>query len=179
MHHKHFPIWLAAALAVSGCSSMENQIRSSGPMGQTDADYVAAASQIVQLDQQGGKLATTNAADPRVVDLSNQLVSQATILSPQLQVAARTVGVLAPGNLPSNMTAEINQLHGLNGPAFDHQYVADELVAHQQAVAIFKKEDATTKDGAMRTMVETALPTVQNNLAKLQYLSNDINPAHG
>jgi putative membrane protein len=179
MLQKRIPIWIVAALAVSGCTTMEGQIRSTGAMGQPDADYVGTASQIVQLDQQSGKLAATQAADPRVVDISNQLAAQATVLSPQLQAAAKAEGIQTPVNPSGNTAAEIDQLRSLKGPAFDHQYLADELAAHQQAVAAFKKEDTSTKDGTMRTLVETALPTVQNNLAKLQYLSNDINSSHG
>ena len=59
MHNKTIMLCLAIPLAVSGCTTMEAQIRSSGTMGSADADYVTAAYQLVQLDNQAGKLAAT------------------------------------------------------------------------------------------------------------------------
>ena len=61
---------------------------------------------------------------------------------------------------------------GLSGPAFDHEFVADEIAAHKQAVDMLKKEDASTKNAALKTQVETELPAVLGNLNALNAIAN-------
>ena len=177
MSVKHLAICLAAALPLAACQTEMSQIRASGSMGPSDADFVTAAYQIAQLDEQAGKLAATKAADPRVIDLASQMSSEAQVLYPNLQGALQAEGKPAPASPPPEVTAEVQKLNGLKGTAFDRQFVADELAAHQRAVSILQKEDASTKDGALKNQVETELPAVQTNLAKLQFLSGDLAPS--
>jgi putative membrane protein len=172
-------LWLAIALTTAGCTTMEAQIHSSGALSQVDKDYATEAYQLVQLDNQAGKLAVTKAGDPRVQDIASQIMTQADTLSPDLRSALKVEGITPPSKLSRQTAAEIETLRGLSGAAFDHQYVADEIAAHQQAVAIFQKEDTATKNDAMRTEVETELPAVQGNLDKLQALSGGSTPANG
>jgi putative membrane protein len=174
---KHLPLWLALAVPLAGCETAASQISSSGTMGSADADFVAAAYSIAQLDEQAGKLAATKAADPRVINLAGQMSAEAQVLYPNLQGALRVEGKPAPTSPPPQVTAEVQTLSGLKGSAFDKQFVADELAAHKQAVAILQKEEAATKDGAMKNQVETELPAVQGNLATLQVLSSSLSPS--
>ena len=146
-------------------------------MGPSDGEFVNAAYQIAQLDEQAGKLAATKAADPRVINLAGQMSSEAQIMYPNLQGALKAEGKQAPASLPPEVTAEIQKLNGLTGVAFDRQFVADELAAHKRAVAALQKEASSTKDGAMKNQVATELPAVQNNLAKLQFLSVSLSPS--
>ncbi len=174
---KHLPLWLALAVPLAGCETAASQISSSGTMGSADADFVTAAYRIAQLDEQAGKLAATKATDPRVVDLASQMSSEAQVMYPNLQAALHVEGKTLPNSPPPEVTAEVQTLSGLKGTAFDRQFVADELAAHQQAVTILQKEDTASKDGAMKGQVETELPAVQANLAKLQFLSGDLAPS--
>lgn len=176
MPYRHSVLCVAVAVALGGCTTMEAQIRSSGSMGQTDAEYITTAEQLVALDDQAGKMAATKAADPRVVDVSSQIMASADTLSPGLQAAIKVAG-MQPPKLPADTAAEVQKLATLHGPAFDKEYVADELALHQKAVAVFQQEDAKTQDGALRTQVEAELPALQDDLAKLQVLSG--NPPSG
>jgi predicted outer membrane protein len=161
---KHLPLWLALAVPLAGCETAASQISSSGTIGSADADFVTAAYSIAQLDEQAGKLA-------------GQMSAEAQVLYPNLQGALRVEGKPAPTSPPPQVTAEVQTLSGLKGSAFDKQFVADELAAHKQAVAILQKEEAATKDGAMKNQVETELPAVQGNLATLQVLSSSLSPS--
>ncbi len=173
MNSKTALLWLALPLVTAGCTTMEAQIKSSGTMGPADADYASTAYDLVQLDNQAGALAATKSTDPRVQLLASTLVMQASVFAPTLQSAMNVEGVKPPKALSRPETAEITALKGLSGPAFDHQYVADELAIHQRAVAVMQKEDAATSDGALRTQVEAQLPSVQGNLSTLQVLSDE------
>ena len=179
LQRKQALLWLSVAAAVTGCTTEEAQIRSSGTMGQQDAEYVDTAYKLVQLDNAAGKLAATKASDPRVQDVAATLITQANTLQPGLQAALKVEGATPPNDLSPDITSQVNQLQALNGPAFDRQFVADELALHKSAVAILQKEDSATKDAALRGQVETELPAVQDNLAKLQVLSGEYNQKQG
>lgn len=166
-------------LAMTACTTLDAQLQSSGTMGAPDKDYIATAHQLVELDRQAGKLAATKATDPRVQMVASQIMAQADTLSPGLESAERVAGVKPPDTLPADLTAQLAQLKDASGPAFDRQYVAAELAMHQRAVPIFQKEDTDTKAGGMRVQVETELPAVQDNLAKLQILAAEFTGKQG
>ena len=159
------------ALSAAGCTNMETQIKSSGALGPVDKDYVSTEYRLAQLDDQAGDLAKTKAADPRVLATATQLKSQAGTLHPGL-AAALHAGGIAPPDTPQ-VSAEVENLRGLNGTAFDHQYVGDELRMHQHAVDVFQRESTETKDNALRTQVQAELPVVKDNLDRLKVLSGD------
>ena len=178
MQGKHASIWLTAALVTGGCSTMQEQIQSSGTMGPVDKDYIMTAYELAQLDDAAGKMAPTKAQDPRVVDVSSQLMAQADALEPGLQSALKVEGITAPSQPDPAIAAQLATLKGLQGAAFDRAYVADELALHQRAIGVFQKEDSSTQDGAMRAQVETELPAVQDDTAKLQALAGEYTQTH-
>ncbi len=164
-------LWSAVVLATAGCSSLDAQIKSSGSMASGDTTYISTAYELAQLDDQAGKLVPTKAHDPRVIDVSSQLVTQADALAPQLTVALQSQGVTPPKQLPPDVQAEVAKLQSLQGPAFDQAYVADEIALHQKAMSVFQKENADTHNGMMRTQVEAELPAVTDDLNKLKSLA--------
>ena len=164
-------IWIIAALATAGCSTMDAQIKSSGSMAAEDTTYISTAYELAQLDDQAGKLVPAKAQDPRVIDVSSQLVTQADALTPQLTMALQSQGVTPPKQLPPDIQAELTKLQSLQGPAFDQAYVSDEIALHQKAIGVFQKEDADTKNGVMRSQVEAELPAVSDDLNKLKSLT--------
>jgi putative membrane protein len=162
----------ATALALAGCSTAEKQIQSSGAMGPSDATFVDTAYSIAQLDQQAGSLAKTRASDPRVIDLASKMSDEASVLYPELRAALKVEGKPAPTQLPPEVAGEVQQLSALKGPAFDKQFIADELAAHQRAAQILQAEATNSKDGALQAQAQQELPAVQLNLASLQGLAH-------
>ena len=176
MQAKYSQAWIAVALLIGGCSTMKAQMQSSGTLGQQDVTYLDTAYDLAQMDDATGKIAAAKAQDPRVVDVSSQLMAQADAMTPNLQVAIQADGHWPPSPLPAKDAAELDKLKSLSGPAFDKEYIADEVALHRQAIDVFSKEDASTQNGALRTQVETEIPAVQADLAKLQALTAPPNP---
>ena len=173
------PILLALALPIVGCQTMATQISSSGTMGPDDGQFVTAAYSIAQLDERAGTLAAKKAADPRVQDIAAKMSAEAQVLYPNLQGVLKAEHQPIPSAPPADVNARIQKLNSLSGPAFDREFIAAELDAHQRAVSILQKEDATTKDGWLKTQVETELPAVQANLDTLKFLASDLAPKQG
>lgn len=178
--NKYLPVMLALSFPLVGCQTAVSQLQSSGTMGPADAAFANAAYAIAQLDEQAGKLAVTRASDPRVKDVASTMSAEAQVLYPNLQATLQAEQKPVPKDLPADLTAQIQKMSQLSGPAFDKAFVATELAAHQHAVDILKNEDTATKDGALRSQVETQLPAVQGNLDKLKFLSSDLaSPSQG
>ena len=167
--------WLCLAMlpGLTACTTMQAQIKSSGSMGQVDADYANTTYQLIQLNKQAGTLAQTKATDPRVQALAARLVAQTDAFSPGLQSALEASGVKPSATLPPDEAAQIDTLKKASGPAFDHQFVDAELAVHERAVNVLTREVAETKDGALRTQASTEISAVQGNLATLQILSKE------
>ena len=140
-------------------------------MASEDTTYITTAYELAQLDNQAGTLVPAKAKDPRIVDVSGQLMAQANALTPQLTMALQSQGITPPEQLPPDVQAELTKLQSLQGPAFDQAYINDEIALHQKAVAVLKKEDADTENSVMRTEVQAELPAVQLDLDKLKSLT--------
>ena len=84
--------------------------------------------------------------------------------------SGRTASV-APVDLPGDL-----RVPGWSGraacrdAAFDRSYLADQVETHQRAIRAFQAEQARTQDPTMRSLVNQALPVVQEDLGKLQAL---------
>ena len=170
----YLPLLLALAAPLAGCQTTASQITSSGTMGPDDASFVTAAYTVAQLDERAGTLAASKAADPRVKDLAAKMSAEAQVLYPNLRGALQAEHAAIPTAPSDTVRDQMSKLSALSGPAFDRAFVAAELDAHQRAVDMLKKEDATTKDAALKTQVETELPAVQGNLNTLKFLSGDL-----
>ena len=176
---KQWPLCVALAVPLLGCQTTASQITASGGMSSTDGDYVTATYAIAQLDEQAGKLAASKASDPRVKDIASRMSREASVLYPNLRGALLAEHQAVPASVPGDVMEEVRKLSALDGPAFDREFVGTELAAHKRAVEILKREDGTTKDGALRTQVETELPAVQANLDTLTFLASDLAPKQG
>ncbi len=177
MMMRHLPLWFGLALPLTACGTKavtplpEAQILTGETLNQADANFVTAAYQIVQLDNQEGQIALERASSPRVRALAAELIAKANDLYPRLEAAIKRDGIVPPRRLPEDLAARVDRLQRLQGEAFDDAYIADQVKSHTRAVAVFKAELARTQDPAMRTLAERALPVVQDDLAKLLTLS--------
>ena len=72
--------------------------------------------------------------------------------------------------MPGDLRGRLERTRGLQGSAFDRSYLADQVETHQRAIRAFQAEQARTQDPTMRSLVNQALPVVQEDLGKLQAL---------
>jgi putative membrane protein len=177
MQVKHLALLFAATLPIAACGTKaltplpQQQILTGEKLNQADANFVTASYQIVQLDTQQGQLAVAQATDPQVRAIAGELIEKARSLYPHLEDAIRANGITAPTRLPRELQRRVDELSALHGRAFDRAYLTDQIESHQHAVAVFRAEQARTQDASMRSLVEQALPVVQDDLTRLQTLA--------
>lgn len=174
------PMLFALALPMAACGTKaitplpEQQILTGNTLNQADANFVTTSYQIVQMDNQEGKLAETQASDPRVRAIAQELTDKANMLYPHLEAVIKANDITPPKRLPGALQRRVDDLQPLNGPAFDRAFLTDQIESHQHAVAVFTAELKRTQDSNMRNLAEKALPVVQDSLTKLQTIAATI-----
>ena len=164
------------ALPVAGCTTRaqtpfpQEQILTGQMLNQADANFVTESFRLVRLDDQEGQLAAAQSGNPQVRGLAAEIVAKANQLYPLMQDAIRKDGISAPVELPGELRARFERTRGLQGAAFDRSYLADQVETHQRAIRAFQAEQTRTQDPTMRSLVNQALPVVQEDLGKLQAL---------
>jgi putative membrane protein len=134
------------------------------------ADYVTKAGQSDQFEIQTGKLAATQALSPDVRAFGSMMVTDHT-KSTALVVAAakdRKLSAAPPQPLNPDQQAMLTELQGLKGDAFDKDYVAQQLTAHQQALDLQIHYASGGDDPNLRAAARQIIPVVQMHLGMLQ-----------
>jgi putative membrane protein len=134
------------------------------------ADYVTKAAQSDQFEIQTGKLALAQAMNPDVRAFGGMMVTDHA-KSTALVVAAaknRKLSAAPPPPLNPDQQAMLTELQGLKGDAFDKDYIAQQLTAHQQALDLQTRYANGGDNSNLRAAARQIIPVVQMHLGMLQ-----------
>jgi len=118
-----------------------------------------------------GNLAVQKATDPKVKDFASMMVKDHTAANDKLKALADTKGIKLPTSASVSQMATEGKLKVLSGSTFDDSYVKGQVKAHQQTVALLKKEIASGQDADAKQFAESILPTVKEHLKKVNALA--------
>ncbi|HZT87762.1 MAG TPA: DUF4142 domain-containing protein [Stellaceae bacterium] len=86
-------------------------------------------------------------------------------------------GTNSPQSPPEELDAVhqtlIDNLHGAANEHFDERYVAQQKIAHQEAITLFKTYQRTGTDDGMRSLIGLALPVLEGHLQMVRRLEQD------
>jgi putative membrane protein len=172
--------FVAAAAALStviGCSSM-------GPTGISGSSSPAAASLtaadanfIAQAAYGGwgeialGKLAQNQASSPAVREFGAMMVTDHTKANRDLAAIAKAHGISPPTMPDPGRQAVATALDRLSGPAFDRQYVQQQIADHELSMVLFDNEANNTMDPDLRSFARTYAPVIRQHYTMLRSLS--------
>lgn len=115
-----------------------------------------------------GKLAQQKGLSAAVKSLGATLVDEHTKASNELKAAAAKVpGVALPVVPPPALQARIDALKGLQGEAFDRQFLADQIASHQQTLTALNAYAATGEAQPLKEHAAKATGVVQQHLNEL------------
>ena len=183
---------LAAALVLGGCASRSDHHArahathmSSAPMAPTaaganaaarlsDADlkFVAVAAGSGMYEVEASRLALTRASDAQVRAYAQMLVNHHTANNNELIALVGTKGHrIAPG-LPAPLQQKVQTLSGLQGAAFDREFVRMTGVQdHMAAVQAFQQGRGSVADADLRAYIDKTLPVLQQHLQQARDLA--------
>jgi len=111
-----------------------------------------------------GNLASAKATDPKVKDFGAMMVKDHTAANDKLKALADSKGIKLPTSASVGQMATEAKLKVLSGQTFDDSYIKGQVKAHQQTVALLKKEIASGQDADAKSFAQSILPTVRSHL---------------
>jgi putative membrane protein len=122
---------------------------------------------------QAGMLAQDKGSSQAVKDFAARMVTDHSAANQQLQSVAAAENVRLPTDPSVRQMATYKKLQLESGDSFDKAYIRDQLKAHQQTVALFRKEIASGHDDAARQFAMATLPTIRSHLKMIRQIAAD------
>jgi putative membrane protein len=158
----------ALALGVAGCMT---PMASAPPAAVTTASVfvpTAASSNLFEIES--SRLALRRARDPEVRRFARQMIRDHNVATRRMAAVVRSTGMPVP---PPALNAKHQQmLATVEGASdFDAAYVNAQLMAHQEAVALFTSYASSGDVPQLASFAGQTLPTLQMHLDHVQSLS--------
>jgi len=145
------------------------------PAGDRDFMMKAAQSDIAEI--QGGQVAKEKASSDAVRKFADQMVTDHTTTGGQMKTMAASRSVALPTTPSAKDERDLKKMSTMSGNDFDRAYMASQVRAHRDAVALFRKESKSGKDAELKSFASNTLPALEGHLKMATDLSKTVNAA--
>jgi putative membrane protein len=136
-----------------------------------DASFYKNAAEGGLYEVDVGKQAEEKASSQQVKDFGAMMVKDHTAAGAKLQSIAASKNISLPTSPSMGEMASKAKLDVLSGATYDKAYMQSQIKAHQETIALFKKEIAEGRDADAKAFATAALPTLQHHLAVAQQIA--------
>jgi len=136
-----------------------------------DQDFFKAAAEGGIAEVEAGNLAQSKGNSAAVKDFGAMMVKDHSEANARLQSIAASQGIELPGSSSAMQMASKAKLELLTGDTFDKAYIKNQVTAHEQTVALLKKEIASGSDPQAKAFATQILPTVRSHLKKIREIA--------
>jgi len=167
----------ATLLLLAGCQGQNAQSTAGTNANPAEVRFTTNAYQIIEFDRQEGALAQTEAKNPQVKALAQQLTSQANEFAVHLAPTAAAASITPPRVLRDDLRVRLGHMRLQQGLDFDRAYVADQIASHEE---VLKMENGMNNEGVspqFASLMQQGNGLLQTNLDKLRALQSQIGPA--
>ena len=120
---------------------------------------------------EAGKLALTKASAPGVKEFAEMMVKDHSASNEKVKALAATRNLTLPKTPSEAQQDTMKTLHAKTGAQFDQTYLAAQVKAHEETVAMLKAEIASGQDAEARSLARELLPTVETHLKEAYRLA--------
>jgi len=144
-------------------NTTENVQTAAEPAGQTFANGAAASD---AFEIASSKLAETNGSATAVKKFAAQMIAAHTESTAKLKSIAATLSppVVPDASLTAEQQGKLDALRAKKGADFDKEYVADQVAAHEQALAMLQTYSASGDVPAFKEFATGLAPKVSAHL---------------
>lgn len=135
-----------------------------------DELFITAAAQVDVYEIGSSRLAVERAESQEVRDFAQRLIDDHTNTTQQLIAIAEELGVTPETETTAMNQLMLNHLQTLEGAAFEHAYLEQQVLAHEAAVGTFTIASDAVEDQALRDFVAENLPSLQEHLQMAQQM---------
>jgi putative membrane protein len=136
-----------------------------------DASFYKHAAEGGIFEVDAGNLAQQKSSNQQVKDFGAMMVKDHSAANQKLQSIAASKNISLPSSASVGQMATKAKLDMLSGATFDKSYIKSQISAHQQTIALFKKEIAAGQDADAKTFATDTLPTVQAHLKAIRAIA--------
>ena len=134
-------------------------------------DFVMAAAQSDQYEIQAGDVAIAQSQNPQIRAFAREMIVDHNQTSKALARAAAASSLPPPiAAMSSEGAALLAALQSLRGADFDRTYVKQQVLAHQQALAVEQSFAAAGADPNLREVARTTVPLIDRHLKMAQQI---------
>jgi len=168
---------LGSAVLISACHKDDNQVYHQ--VG--DQVFVTDASSTTSFEIQAGKLAMARGISDSVKVFADSMLNDNTKIAANLSAVASQNGLAISTTLQPADQNNLNALNTLSGVAFDKEYAAIMVMAHQGALTLFDNAAAYNGVGnaSLRTFAGVQIASLQTQLALSQRLVQAVSSESG
>lgn len=140
-------------------------------MNEQDRAFLRQADSAGIAEVEMGRLAMRKAADPAVREFGRWMETDHTAVDDALSRLAARLDVSLTKAPDKEDQAAMQRLEGLNGPAFDQQYVQLQVRDHHKVVALFEREAKEGEQPVVKAVAEHTLTMLRQHLAEADELA--------
>ena len=134
----------------------------------TAPTYVAMAASSDTYEIQSSKLALAHAANPDVRNFAQMMVSDHANTTAAVMAAAKQASVGNPGGPNPKHTSMLKQLRETGHAHMERVYVDQQVMAHEEALALHSGYAAQGDNPGLRAAAAQAVPIVQRHLDEIR-----------
>jgi putative membrane protein len=146
--------------------------------GMTDKDFYEELAQANIAEVELGRLAAQKASSPQVKAFAQQMVTDHTKATTDLQQVAQRKGVTLPTEPGARHKATKQAMESLSGSAFDKAYIQSQDMDHERTIALLEKQMKNSQDSDATALASKMLPVVQQHKKMVDQLEEGGSAAH-
>jgi len=171
-----FLAWFVTALlaAVSGVAQSQTPSSTATTAGNAttalqgqDATFLAKAAEADRIEIAQAQAAIDNAQRSQTKSTARMLLDDHRRSSDQLQQLASRKGWTWPSTSAS-VESDQARMMSTSGPGFDDRFMADQIRAHRDAIALYRAQASSGSDPDLRRFARDQLPALEHHLEMLQ-----------
>lgn len=135
----------------------------------TSNDFVNEAASGGITEVEAGKLALEKSSSADVKTFANQMIKDHGAANDKLTALAQKLDIEVPDSATLTQQAKQKVLE-MRDDSFDKAYAANQVKAHEDTVALFKKEAASSDNPELKAFATKTLPTLEGHLKMAKQL---------
>jgi len=136
-----------------------------------DRAFIEGAAQAGMLMVESSQFLLERSASKPLCDFATMMVNDHGISNRALETLARTKKAILSVSLDLEHGAQIDELRELSGPQLDAKYLALQIAAHDEAIALFEAAARDGSDAELRSFANEGLAALRQHREQLDGLS--------
>lgn len=137
-----------------------------------DRDFLTEAASGGLMEVELGKIASTNAASPKVKEFGRMMVTDHSKANTELKTVAGKENVAVPATPADKQQKHIDDLKAKKGADFDKDYVDMMVDDHKEDIDKFQDEAKNGKNTAIKAFAAKTLPVLYKHLNSIKTIKD-------